>query len=110
MFFNQLLLAPRLFITLPCIVGTSRCTNYARRSICSARKLASDGSGESSESTVKRGKASLDLWLLSAIPLIGQPAVAAELSEGGFSQNSYYVTLGLFVVTLPGNLREKVVL
>ncbi|GMH34083.1 hypothetical protein BSKO_01917 [Bryopsis sp. KO-2023] len=38
----------------------------------------------------------------AALPLLEQPAQAAEISEGGFSQSSYYVTLGLFIVTLPG--------
>lgn len=42
-------------------------------------------------------------WLMAAaIPWLGQPALAAELSEGGYSKGSYYVTLGLFAVTLPG--------
>lgn len=42
-------------------------------------------------------------WMMvAAVPWLGQPALGAELSEGGFSKGSYYVTLGLFAVTLPG--------
>lgn len=43
-------------------------------------------------------------WVWSAaLPFMELPAAAAsEISEGGFSRQSYYVTLGLFVLTLPG--------
>ena len=41
--------------------------------------------------------ASLSLWALTAFP-----ASAADLPAGGPPASSYYVSLGLFVITVPG--------
>jgi hypothetical protein len=45
--------------------------------------------------------ASLTVWALSALP-----AAAVDLPAGGPPAGSYYVPLGLFVMTLPGNLKK----
>lgn len=39
------------------------------------------------------------LWLLSALPACAE---GVDFSQGSFSQESYYVTLGLFLLSLPG--------
>ena len=39
------------------------------------------------------------LWILSALPACAE---GADFSQGSFSKESYYVTLGLFLLSLPG--------
>ena len=39
------------------------------------------------------------LWLLSQLPA---QAEGTDFSQGSFSKESYYVTLGLFVLSVPG--------
>jgi hypothetical protein len=41
----------------------------------------------------------LTLWLLSELPAL---ADTTDFSKGGFAKESYYVTLGLFLISLPG--------
>lgn len=41
------------------------------------------------------------LWMLSQLPA---QAEATDFSQGSFSKESYYVTLGLFVLSVPGML------
>lgn len=50
----------------------------------------------------------LALWLLSEFP--AQAADTADFSKGGFAKESYYVTLGLFLLSLPGKHFRFVVL
>ncbi len=38
------------------------------------------------------------LWLLGELPALAE----TDFSQGSFSAGSYYVSLGLFLVTLPG--------
>ncbi len=40
--------------------------------------------------------------LLSLLALPAQAADVPQLAEGGFSKSSYYVTLGLFLLSVPG--------
>jgi hypothetical protein len=40
-------------------------------------------------------------WLLSQLPA-GAAEDAVDFSKGGFAKESYYVTLGLFLISLPG--------
>ena len=40
--------------------------------------------------------------LLSLLALPAQAADVPQLTEGGFSKSSYYVTLGLFLLSVPG--------
>ncbi|KAK9917764.1 hypothetical protein WJX75_007949 [Coccomyxa subellipsoidea] len=42
----------------------------------------------------------LALWLFSALPAFAEDTV--DFSKGGFAKESYYVTLGLFLISLPG--------
>lgn len=42
--------------------------------------------------------------LLSLLALPAQAADVPQLSVGGFSKSSYYVTLGLFLLSVPGQL------
>ncbi|BDA50408.1 Protein COFACTOR ASSEMBLY OF COMPLEX C SUBUNIT B CCB1, chloroplastic [Coccomyxa sp. Obi] len=42
----------------------------------------------------------LGLWLLSTLPALADETV--DFSKGGFAKESYYVTLGLFLLSLPG--------
>lgn len=42
---------------------------------------------------------SLTLWLLSELPALAE---TTDFSKGGFAKESYYVTLGLFLISLPG--------
>lgn len=42
------------------------------------------------------------LWLLSELPACAEQA---DFSQGSFSKESYYVTLGLFLLSLPGMRR-----
>ena len=44
--------------------------------------------------------------LLSLLALPAQAAAVPQLSEGGFSKSSYYVTLGLFLLSVPGAIFE----
>ena len=39
------------------------------------------------------------LWLLSELPALAE---TTDFSKGGFAKESYYVTLGLFLISLPG--------
>lgn len=40
------------------------------------------------------------LWLLTEMPVSAEDIV--DFSKGSFAKESYYVTLGLFLITLPG--------
>jgi hypothetical protein len=42
------------------------------------------------------------LWLLTAAPAAAAEGSAVDFAKGGFSKESYYVTLGLFLLSLPG--------
>ena len=46
--------------------------------------------------------ASITVWALSALP-----AAAVDLPAGGPPASSYYVSLGLFVLTVPGKKKKK---
>ena len=43
------------------------------------------------------------LWLLGEMPAFAE----TDFSQGSFSAGSYYVSLGLFLVTLPGAIRAR---
>lgn len=40
------------------------------------------------------------VWLLTEMPVSAEDIV--DFSKGSFAKESYYVTLGLFLITLPG--------
>ena len=44
---------------------------------------------------------SFALWLISELPALAEQT---DFSKGGFAKESYYVTLGLFLLSLPGVL------
>ena len=44
---------------------------------------------------------SFTLWLISELPALAEQT---DFSKGGFAKESYYVTLGLFLLSLPGVL------
>lgn len=46
--------------------------------------------------------ASITVWALSALP-----AAAVDLPAGGPPASSYYVSLGLFVLTVPGKKKTR---
>lgn len=46
------------------------------------------------------------LWLLSTLPALADETV--DFSKGGFAKESYYVTLGLFLLSLPGEMLRSV--
>ena len=48
---------------------------------------------------VAAAASSLTLWLLSELPALAE---TTDFSKGGFAKESYYVTLGLFLISLPG--------
>lgn len=48
----------------------------------------------------------LALWLFSALPAFAEDTV--DFSKGGFAKESYYVTLGLFLISLPGKYFRSV--
>ena len=64
-------------------------------------------SGVSRQSSA--GCALTGLPLSGALWLLGEAAVradqSADFSQGGFAKESYYVTLGLFLLSLPGSKR-----
>ena len=45
------------------------------------------------------------VWLLSQLPA---QAEGTDFSQGSFSKESYYVTLGLFLLSIPGKFRRAV--
>ena len=45
---------------------------------------------------------SFTLWLLSELPALAEKKDFSQ--GGGFAKESYYVTLGLFLLSLPGTL------
>ena len=48
---------------------------------------------------------SFALWLISELPALAEQT---DFSKGGFAKESYYVTLGLFLLSLPGVLSSFV--
>lgn len=42
------------------------------------------------------------MWLLTELPAFSEEVAATDFSQGSFSSRSYYVTLGLFLLSLPG--------
>lgn len=46
--------------------------------------------------------ASALLWLLAELPAGAEEAITTDFSKGSFSTQSYVVTLGLFLISLPG--------
>ena len=44
------------------------------------------------------------MWLLSQLPA---QAEGTDFSQGSFSKESYYVTLGLFLLSVPGKSHAK---
>ena len=48
---------------------------------------------------------SFALWLISELPALAEQT---DFSKGGFAKESYYVTLGLFLLSLPGMLSSFV--
>ena len=48
---------------------------------------------------------SFALWLISELPALAEQT---DFSKGGFAKESYYVTLGLFLLSLPGVLSSLV--
>jgi len=44
------------------------------------------------------------MWLLSQLPA---QAEGTDFSQGSFSKESYYVTLGLFLLSVPGKSCAK---
>ena len=84
----------------PCPALRHRRAHAADRSRSS--RLACYGSlGRDSASTSAAAAAasSLALWLLSELPVLAE---TTDFSKGGFAKESYYVTLGLFLISLPG--------
>lgn len=59
-------------------------------------------SGNSQKDSVLTASTSsaVGLWLLSTLPALADETV--DFSKGGFAKESYYVTLGLFLLSLPG--------
>jgi hypothetical protein len=90
---------------------TSRTTSSNRNTVLTQRRSVTVAAGPVEEklSSVNVGGvnlteasvASLTVWALSALP-----AAAADLPAGGPPAGSYYVSLGLFVMTVPGKKKE----
>ena len=90
---------------------------YARRTAASSRRCSStarhqESSREAQSHTSQPPQRhNLDLgqllgsaagmWLLTELPAFSEEAVT-DFSQGSFSASSYYVTLGLFLLSLPG--------
>ena len=47
---------------------------------------------------------SFALWFISELPALAEQT---DFSKGGFAKESYYVTLGLFLLSLPGGLSSS---
>ena len=67
------------------------------------RCQATEESSSQSPSPVLLG--STVFWLLSQLPA-GAAEDAVDFSKGSFAKESYYVTLGLFLISLPGELLQ----
>lgn len=76
-----------------------RCTKSTR--ICAS----SENSRQDVVLTASTSSA-LALWLFSALPAFAEDTV--DFSKGGFAKESYYVTLGLFLISLPGKYFRSV--
>lgn len=73
-------------------------SNATSRIRCSAQR-------RSSEKMVTAGLSSgLTLWLLSELPALAEQKDFSQ--GGGFAKESYYVTLGLFLLSLPGTFPQ----
>ena len=69
-------------------------TGYSRK-IC-----AKIGNAEKGAVLTASTSSAVGLWLLSTLPALADETV--DFSKGGFAKESYYVTLGLFLLSLPG--------
>ncbi|KAK9831719.1 hypothetical protein WJX74_006981 [Apatococcus lobatus] len=101
----------------PSAVSSPSCRTAPRSRSCSTCSAAErpDPAFSSTEQTASppssSGSSSLSGWLpllcsspalLSLLALPAQAADVPQLTEGGFSKSSYYVTLGLFLLSVPG--------
>lgn len=62
--------------------------------------IRSDGSPSTGNVMLAASGSTFGLWLLSELPALA--AETTDFSKGGFAKESYYVTLGLFLISLPG--------
>ena len=77
------------------LVTAQRCR---RQSNCCA--LSTERHHRSPESRAAASiSGSCTLWLISELPALAEQT---DFSKGGFAKESYYVTLGLFLLSLPG--------
>lgn len=102
-------------------IALSRCRSFTHNSgpSTSSRKdakgrqrksiqtLVKAAGGQSHEDVAFAASAStFGLWLLSELP--GLAAETTDFSKGGFAKESYYVTLGLFLISLPGAIMFRI--
>ena len=76
-----------------------RAQNLSRQLSC----LASKEKHTHAKAAINTAEISTALWLLSQLPA-DAAETSVDFSKGSFSTQSYVVTLGLFLISLPGEL------
>ena len=83
------------------VTAPRKCALGQRRQLVVAATPVEETSPTAATPLTEASVASLTFWALTALP-----AAAADLPAGGPPAQSYYVSLGLFLMTLPGACRH----
>lgn len=83
--------------------GATRCNQQYRLETRQGHCKASNREGQTAKRAVSAAETSTVLWLLSQLPANAAES-SVDFSKGSFSTQSYVVTLGLFLISLPGNI------